>query len=157
MTEKIQDIANIAEQRFLQFLRERGARRTPERIATLRKVYEMKSHFEVEQLHAELQKTIPGISLATVYNTLELLLKANLVMRLQLGENRTYYERMLGSKQHDHLYCNQCRRIIEFCDPGIQQIKDQMGAILQFEISRHSLLLYGDCRRVNCPNLSAVG
>ncbi len=147
------DIKQLAEERFLAFLKEQGARKTPERMATLRCVYEMVGHFEVDQLYAKLLKESPGISRATVYNTLELLLRAKLVMKLQFGENRAYYERTIGAKQHDHLICNQCQQLLEFCDPGIQQIKDQMGEILQFHITHHTLILYGDCKKKSCPNL----
>jgi Fur family ferric uptake transcriptional regulator len=57
------------------------------------------------------------------------------------------YERSYGFRQHDHLICNECTRILEFCDPRIQQIKSTMGELLQFEVTGHSLHLMGNPKR----------
>ncbi len=146
------DLQKIAEERFLSYLKKEGARKTPERMSILKMVYEMEGHFEVEELFRACRIDSPGISLATVYNTLELFLDAQLVMKLQFGDARTYYERLIGAKQHDHLMCNQCHQIIEFCAPSIQPVKTQMGEVLGFDITRHALTLHGDCMKEDCPN-----
>lgn len=92
------------------------------------------------------------VSRATVYNTLELLVSCDLITKHQFGKNLAQYEKSYGFKQHDHLICLDCEDVVEFCDPRIQQIKSMMGEILQFEITHHSLNLYGKCQRLNCKN-----
>jgi len=83
------------------------------------------------------------VSRATVYNTLDLLLDAGLVVKHQFGKNLALYEKAYGYRQHDHLICNNCNKILEFCDPRIQQIRSTMGDLLQFDIENHSLHLFG--------------
>jgi len=60
-------------------------------------------------------------------------------------KNLAQYEKSYGFKQHDHLICEDCGKVLEFCDPRIQQIKEMMGDILKFNITAHSLNLYGNC------------
>ena len=83
------------------------------------------------------------VSRATVYNTLDLLLECELVTKHQFGKNIAQYEPAVGNKQHDHLICNECNRVIEFCDPRLGQIQKMMGEILHFDITNHSLNLFG--------------
>ena len=85
------------------------------------------------------------MSRATVYNTLELLVNCDLVSKNQFSKNLAQYEKSYGYKQHDHLICVDCSKVLEFCDPRIQQIKSIMGEILHFKITHHSLNLYGKC------------
>ena len=84
------------------------------------------------------------VSRATVYNTLDLLLDCALVTKHQFGKNMALYEKSFGYKQHDHLICNHCSKVMEFCDPRIQQIQSMMGELLKFNITNHSLNLYGN-------------
>jgi Fur family ferric uptake transcriptional regulator len=58
------------------------------------------------------------------------------------------FEKSYGYKQHDHIICIDCGKVVEFCDPRIQQIQSMMGELLKFEIKHHSLNLYGSCSRL---------
>ena len=92
------------------------------------------------------------VSRATVYNTLELLVSCDLITKHQFGKNLAQYEKSYGFKQHDHLICLNCGEVLEFCNPHIQQIKSMMGDILEFEVTHHSLNLYGKCRKEVCEH-----
>jgi Fur family ferric uptake transcriptional regulator len=88
------------------------------------------------------------VSRATVYNTLELLVSCDLVTKHQFGKNMAQFEKSYGYKQHDHIICIDCGKVVEFCDPRIQQIQSMMGDLLKFEIKHHSLNLYGNCEKL---------
>jgi Fur family ferric uptake transcriptional regulator len=140
---------------FSAFLKERGQRQTPERFAILEEVYATADHFDADELFVRLKQKGGRVSRATVYNTLELLLECDLVVRHQFGRNQAKYERAYAYWQHDHLICLDCGEILEFCDPRLQSIQDTVGDIYGFEISHHALTLYGHCRRDECPNRPA--
>lgn len=130
---------------FTRYLTEQKMRKTPERYAILEEIYSRNDHFDAEALYIHMKTNNYRVSRATVYNTLELLVNCELVKKHQFGTNLAKYEKSFGYRQHDHLICNDCGKVMEFCDPRVQQIKNMMGQLLKFEVTSHSLNLYGNC------------
>lgn len=137
---------------FRDYLKERSQRQTPERFGILEEVYDSPGHFDADELFLRMKQRGSRVSRATVYNTLELLLDCDLVVKHQFGKSQAKYERAYAYWQHDHLICLDCGTILEFCDPRLQSIQDTLAEIFQFEISHHALHLYGHCRRPDCPS-----
>lgn len=133
-------------------LKKRKQRQTPERFAILDEVYATVGHFDADELYARLKAKNVRVSRATVYNTLDLLLDCNLVVRHQFGSKQAMYERGYSYRQHDHLICLDCDELFEFCDPRLQAIQEMVGEIYQMNVTSHSLHMYGECQRENCPN-----
>ena len=130
---------------FKAYLEKHKYRKTPERFAILEEIYSRNDHFDAEALYIHMKNQSYRVSRATVYNTLELLVNCDLITKHQFGKNLAQYEKSYGFKQHDHLICVDCGKVLEFCDPRIQGIKDMMGEILNFEITHHALNMYGKC------------
>ena len=137
---------------FAAFLKERGQRRTPERFAVLDALYATGDHLDADALFARLKEEGVSVSRATVYNTLELLLDCDLVVKHQFGRSQAKYERAYAYWQHDHLLCLDCGAIFEFCDPRLQSIQETVAGIYGFDVAQHALHMYGHCRRENCAN-----
>ncbi len=147
LPEQLENVRTV----FSDFLKKKGLRRTPERSSVFEEVYATDDHFDVDELFVRLKTKEINVSRATVYNSLELLMECNLVVRHQFGSKQAKYERSFSYWQHDHLICVDCNEIHEFCDPRIQAIQEMVSEIFDFEILHHSLQMYGHCRRENCP------
>lgn len=131
------------------YLEARNLRKTSERNKILEEIYKRNDHFDADKLYFDINQKY-NLSRATIYNTLELLLDCGLIKKHQFGKNFAVYEKSFGYKQHDHLICLNCNKVLEFCDPRIQQIKQTMEEILNFKINHHSLHFYGECKNPDC-------
>ena len=95
-------------------LRERGQRVTPQRLGIARVVAELDRHVTAEQVFAEVSSRLPGVSLPTVYATLELLGQLGLVRKVSVAGSAVYDGRI---EEHHHLVCRNCGAITDIEAP----------------------------------------
>jgi Fur family transcriptional regulator, ferric uptake regulator len=143
MEEKKPEIFDDVREIFVSYLEQNAHRKTPERFTILKEIYAFDGHFDIETLYIKMKNNNFRVSRATLYNTMDLLLNSNLVVRHQFGQNSALYEKSFKFKQHDHLICIDTKEMFEFCDPRIQEIQKSLEITFNVKIKHHSLTFYG--------------
>ena len=126
-----------------------------------RKILELFESSKVRHLSAEdVYRTLIAegidVGLATVYRVLTQFEQAGLLSRQHFETGKAVFELNQGG-HHDHLVCLQCGRVEEFYDAAIEKRQIAVARERGFTIHEHSLHLYADCTKANCPHKSREG
>ena len=113
-------------------------------------------HLSAEEVYKLLQKDGTDTGLATVYRVLTQFEQAGLLIRHHFETGKAVFELNQGS-HHDHLVCVQCGHVEEFYDAEIEKRQSQVAAARGFKIHDHSLHLYAECLRDDCPRRMVKG
>lgn len=149
------------QERLDEFIRRKGLRRTGQRDIIVKAVFSKDEHFTAEELFERVRKTDAETSRATVYRTLGLLVEADLLREIDLGDNQTTYDPNFHNKPaHNHLVCIDCGKVVEFEDSHVELLNDCVTRRLGFKPIRQSLKIEANCEQLRlkgrCPNLIAT-
>ncbi|HVR43791.1 MAG TPA: transcriptional repressor [Thermoanaerobaculia bacterium] len=132
--------------RFQDYLQEQGLKLTNERRALVREIFSTHYHFDADELLFKLKDKNVKISRATIYRSLELLVKSGMVRRVHLGEDHYHYERVTRDDlHHDHLICTTCGGVIEFHDESLEARQREICDRHRFTPTFHNLQILGIC------------
>ena len=127
-------------------LKKEGLRHTIQRQAVWDEIKSNDDHRDAEQIYSALRKNNLNVSRATVYRTIDVLYKNNLIRKIELGDSPSKYENKVNSDHHDHIICVQCGRIDEFVDDKIESQQDKIIDKLGFKMIRHIHQLFVLCK-----------
>ena len=136
-----------ARAQFERFLRSRGLKVTSERREVLQEVFASQDHFDVKGILRRLRGSGRRVSRATTYRTLDLLVDAKILVRLEFGDGEAHYEILHGRAHHDHFLCVRCGRIIEFENKTVERMLEEIARDYRFAAEAHSLHVHGLCSR----------
>ena len=143
-------VSQSPEDKFREFLasRSKPQRYTGQQRDMVRFIFSQHHHFDADQLIDDLKRADFRVSRATVYRTLAKLVDAGLLRRLEVGP-RMFYEHDYGYPQHEHLYCEQCGKMIEFQNPALDTLIREVCRDQGFQSSGHTFIIRGICLDCN--------
>jgi len=104
-------------------------------------------HMSAEDIYRVLMEQHQDVGVATIYRVLTQFEESGIVNKLNFENNQAVYE-LSNVEHHDHLVCVKCSTIIEFQDDVIEQHQLKIANKYDFQLTDHSLYLYGLCK--NC-------
>ena len=135
---------------FTSYLREHGLPVTAQRLAIADIVLSSSRHLSADDVATELQRRGRSFGLATVYRTLDLLVKSGLAVERDFGEGFRRFEPARDVPHHEHLMCTVCGTVTEFRDERLERMTTLVAESNGFARQRHRLVIYGvcaDCQR----------
>ncbi len=132
---------------FTRYLKEQGLPLTHQREAVATVLFSAEGHLSADDVETTLRGRGERIGKATVYRTLDLLVKSNLVDEFDFGEGFKRYEHRLRAQPgHQHLICQSCGKVEEFAMPELPAIEARAARELGFRPQRHRVEIFGLCR-----------
>lgn len=110
-------------------------------------------HLSAEDIYKILLNDNMDVGLATVYRVLTQFEQAEIIHRNHFETGKSVFELNEGS-HHDHLVCLNCGKVEEFYDDEIEKRQQRIATERGFTIAEHSLAIYGNCTKKNCPHRS---
>lgn len=129
-------------EKIIRRFKEQGYKMTPQRRAILEVLTDGTSHLTAEQLYNLVKEHIPGISLATVYNTLRELTAIQELRELDLGQGERHFE--IRREEHAHQVCLTCGRIRDV-PVDLEQLQSLLQPNRDFVPSQCAVTIYGHC------------
>ncbi|MBN1370027.1 MAG: transcriptional repressor [Dehalococcoidaceae bacterium] len=126
-------------------LRRTGCKITPQRRQIIKVLQSSTSHLTPAEVFEKVNCNSSGTGMVTIYRTLEMLEKADLVCRFNLNNGHTGYLIRRPHQHHHHLLCNRCGLVIDLEDCHLEKLVKQVGADTGFTITEHSFELTGIC------------
>jgi len=122
-------------------LKRMGLKLTPQRLAILHLLEGNTKHPSAEEIYNQLKPLYPSLSLATVYNTLEILIRAGELQEIRIKSDKRHFDP--NPVSHGHFLCRVCEAIFDL-DPVTLEIKTPFN-IHGHLVEGYTLYFYGVC------------
>ena len=140
---------------FRDYLRDHNLPVTAQRLAIADAILGTDRHLSAEDVAKELRSQGANAGTATVYRTIEVLVRSGLVVERDFGEGFKRYEAARGIPHHEHLLCTKCGRVTEFRDERLERMTTLLAEAHDYSRQRHQLVIFGlcgDCRPESARN-----
>ena len=132
-------------------LKKEGLRYTQQRQSVWDELCATNDHRDAEEIYLAIRQSGLNVSRATVYRTIDVLVKNKMARKLELGDGRARYEHKINATHHDHLICIQCGKIEEFMDEVIESRQDEIVKKFGYKLVRHIHQLFIICSECESP------
>ena len=127
---------------YLKVLRQKGLRLTPQRTWILNYLIECDGYPSADDIYRQISTVFPGISLATIYNNLRVLVEENILYQVRIG---TTYHYDFQGHQHGHMICGKCHKICDFFPEHLEQLLDSAIRQTSFKLTKATVEIKGIC------------
>ena len=119
-------------------LEKEGFRYTQQRKVIWDEIRNSSKHRDAEEIYLIIKKKNKiKVSRATVYRTIDVLVKNNLVRKMELGDGRALYEHKFEEEHHDHMICVETGKITEFYNEKLEELQEEIVKDQGYELVRH--------------------
>jgi Fur family ferric uptake transcriptional regulator len=132
---------------FHRHLKGAGNKITNQRDVILKVFLQADGHLTAEEIYQRAKAADPMLGFTTVYRTLKLLVECGLAREEKFDDGHKRYEYDYKQQHHDHLICTGCGLVIEFYNECIEAEQDRVTRQFGFEMTHHSLRIFGFCER----------
>ena len=122
---------------LVKILKSEGLRYTDQRQAIWDEIRNSNEHRDAEDIYLKLKEKNVKVSRATVYRTIDVLVKNRLVRKMDVGDGRSLYEPRLDNEHHDHMICLDTGDIIEFYNKELEDLQDTIAKKHGYKVIRH--------------------
>ena len=130
-------MSSIKSQHLVEVLRKEGLRYTSQRQAVWDEIKKSEEHRDAEDIYLQLKSNNLNVSRATVYRTIDVLVKNHMVRKMDLGDGRNLFEPRIDDEHHDHMICVDTGKIIEFFDEELEDLQDKIAEKHGYKVVRH--------------------
>ena len=131
---------------FAKQLKDGGLRVTPQRLAIYCALVASDSHPTAQILFEQLQPSLPSLSQATVYNTLQALVERGLVQEIgEAGDGAVHYDG--NPRPHVNLICTSCHSVDDVFEVSLEGIAEQVASRSGYRVQGMRIAYYGLCPR----------
>ena len=123
-------------------LKKESLRLTDQRIAIWNQIQNSKKHLDVEEIFSLLKIKKKNVSRATIYRTLDVLVKNRLIRKMDVGDGYSLYEPRLDNDHHDHMICEDTGDIIEFFSEELELLQEKIAREHGYTVVRHTHQLF---------------
>ncbi len=139
------------EKKFKDELKDRGFRVTPQREAILEALHQVHGCTTAEALHESIQDRDPGVDLATVYRTLELLAELDFAKCIETGRKKHVWEFLGAEEPHPHLLCRACGKLYGAEERDLAPLRRYLQETYGFEADIGQITIPGLCPKCRRP------
>jgi len=118
-------------------LRKEGLRHTVQRQSVWDEIRQSDDHRDAEDIYLAIRQNGMNVSRATVYRTIDVLVKNRMVRKLDVGDGRNRFEPRLDDEHHDHMICVESGDIIEFFNEELEDLQEKIANEHGYTVVRH--------------------
>ena len=118
-------------------LQKEGLRFTRQRLAVWTEIGISREHRDADDIYISIRSKGVKVSRATVYRTIDVLVKNNFVRKLNVGDGKNRFESKIDEEHHDHMICLETGNIIEFYNSRLEQLQEKIALDNGYELVRH--------------------